>query len=82
MGTWESSWKLKTQMSNRNIRRYFFILMEVGKWNDLGEEVVEVGALHTSMSRYNKAHKVGGVNLASSKLRGRARSKTYTSSYM
>lgn len=50
-------------MSYRDIRKYFFSLGVVGKWNDL--EVVEAGSIHGFKSSYDKALEARRENLAS-----------------
>lgn len=43
-------------MSHRNIGKYFFSLRVVGKWNDIGDEMVEEGSIYSFKSRYDRTH--------------------------
>ncbi|KAK8729364.1 hypothetical protein OTU49_008790, partial [Cherax quadricarinatus] len=49
------NWKLKTQTSHRDVRKYFFSHRVVRKWNSLASEVVEAGTIHSFKKRYDKA---------------------------
>lgn len=44
------------QMSHRDVRKYFFSLRVVKKWNDL-KEMVEADSTYSFKNRYNRANK-------------------------
>ena len=48
-------WKLSAQMSHRDIRKNFFSVRVVDKWNALGSDVVEADSIHSFKCRYDRA---------------------------
>jgi hypothetical protein len=47
-------WKLETQMSHRDVRKFSFSVRVVGKWNALQEQVVEANTIHNFKTRYDR----------------------------
>ncbi len=48
-------WRLSTQMSHRDVRKKFFSVRVVNKWNALGSDVVEAESIHSFKCRYDRA---------------------------